>query len=234
MDRSEQSAYVARFQRTAAALLVVAGAGSIAGWWILADEGLLHAHRAVVLALFTLVFAPVTMGIGAARLIRGLSSEWVALAVDADGIYFGAQPLEKPRRFSWDEVSALVLFARRGEFVQGTVRCVGVRLHPCAPGSPENYLSDLDRTLARSDLSGRERAELNALRQFDRVAAVSFHTEVRGWWRRPSRLRAAMRAHAPGVPIIEARANRYYELVGWRAGRERLRELTESTESSPW
>ncbi|MBC6458822.1 hypothetical protein [Actinomadura sp. HBU206391] len=130
-------------------------------------------------------------------------------------------------------MSALVLFARRGEFIRGTVRCVGVRLHPSAPDSPERYLSDLALTLDRSDLSGRQRAELNELRRFDLEAAVSFHTEARGWWRRPSRLRAAMRAHAPGVPVIRAHYDGYYDLVGWRAGRERLRELAASMDSSP-
>jgi hypothetical protein len=234
VETSEQSAYVARFQRTAAVLLIAAGFGLVAGCWTLAQAGLFHGHRAVALGLFTLILAPITIGIGATRLIRGLTSDWVALAVDVNGIYFGAQAREEPRWFSWDEVSALVLFARRSEFVQGTVRCVGVRLHPCAPDSPETYLRDLARTRARSDLPARERAELDELRDFALEAAVSFHTEARGWWRRPSRLRAAMRAHVPGVPIIEARSESYYELVGWRAGRDRLREPAKSTETSPW
>ncbi|WP_345474424.1 hypothetical protein [Actinoallomurus oryzae] len=29
-----------------------------------------------------------------------------------------------------------------------------------------------------------------------------------------------MRAHAPGVPIVEKRSDAYHDLVGWRAGRD--------------
>ena len=88
----------------------------------------------------------------------------------------------------------------------------------------------MDRHLAGSDLSPREREELNRLRDFDMENAVSFHIEVRGWRRRPNQLRKAMRTHAPGVPIIRRRSADYHDLVGWRAGRD----LTERATSTMW
>jgi hypothetical protein len=227
---AEQPTYVARFRRTLVALLLLSGPASVAAVWALADVGVVSHHQGVVLGLLVTLPALVMTGIGIGRLVRGLSSEWVALAIDAEGIYFGAQPREEPRRFSWDEISALVFFARRTEFVQGTVKCVGVRLHPCTAGSPERYLQDMDRLLAGSELSPREREELNRLRDFDRENAVSFHIEVRGWRRRPAQLRKAMRTHAPGVPIIRRRSADYHDLVGWRAGWE----LTERVASTTW
>jgi hypothetical protein len=227
---AEQPSYVARFPRTVVVLMLLAGPASVAVVWTLVDIGALTHHQGAVLGFVVAIPALVMMGIGIGRLVRGLSSDWVALAIDAEGIYFGAQPREEPRRFSWDEISALVFFARRTEFIQGTVKCVGVRLHPCTADSPERYLQDMDRLLGGSDLSPREREELNRLRDFDMENAVSFHIEVRGWRRRPAQLRKAMRTHAPGVPIIRRRSADYHDLVGWRAGRD----LTERTTSTMW
>jgi hypothetical protein len=227
---AEHPTYVARFRRTVVGALLLSGPASVAVVWALAELRVLTRHQGAVLGFLVVIPALVTMGIGIGRLVRGLTSEWVALAIDTEGIYFGAQPREEPRRFSWDEISALVFFARRTEFVQGTVKCVGVRLHPCTAGSPERYLHDVDRLLGGSDLSPREREELNRLRDFDKEIAVSFHTEVRGWRRRPAQLRKAMRTHAPGVPIIRRTSADYHDLVGWRAGRH----LTERATSTTW
>jgi hypothetical protein len=227
---AEHPSYVARFRRTLVVAMLLSGPASVAVIWALADLRVLTHHQGVVLGLLVTIPALATMGIGVGRLVRGLSSDWVALAIDAEGIYFGAQPREEPRRFSWDEISALVFFARRSEFVQGTVKCVGVRLHPCTAGSPERYLQDVDRLLAGSDLSPREREELNRSRDFDKENAVSFHIEVRGWRRRPAQLRRAMRTHAPGVPIIRRRSVDYHDLVAWRAGRD----LTERATPTMW
>ncbi|GLY82329.1 hypothetical protein [Actinoallomurus iriomotensis] len=220
VDSSGSPPYVARFQRTAIALMILFGPGSAVVISVLTGVGVITVRQGVLLGLVVSIPALVTMGLGVARLFRSLRSGGVALAIDAHGIYFGAQPLDAPRRFSWDEISAIVLFSRRTEFVQGTVRCVGVRLHPCAAGSPERHLRDLDQALADSRLSAREREELNRLRDFDLETAVSFHIEVRGWRRRPAQLRKAMRRHAPGVPVIERRSDAYHELVGWRAARD--------------
>ena len=229
MALGEHPSYVARFPRTLVVALLLSGPALVAVIWALAELRVLTRHQGVVLGFLVVIPALVTMGIGIGRLVRGLTSGWVALAIDAEGIYFGAQPREEPRRFSWDEISALVVFTRRTEFVQGTVKCVGVRLHP-STACPERYLQDVDRLLGGSDLSPREREELNRLRDFDKENAVSFHTEVRGWRRRPAQLGKAMRTHAPGVPIIRRTSADYHDLVGWRAGRH----LTERATSTTW
>jgi hypothetical protein len=218
--------YVARFRRWVIALMILAGPGLPAGAGALVWAGVLTRHQGGVLGLLLTIPALVIAGFGVARLVRAWSSGWAALTIDAEGIGFGTQANERPRRFAWDEISALVLFSRRTEFVRGTVRCVGIRLHPAASGSPEHYLRSLERALAGSTLSPREREELNRFRDVDLEAAVSFHIEARGWRRRPARLRKAMRTHAPGVPILQRTSADYHDLVGWRAGRDLVEQGT--------
>jgi hypothetical protein len=221
--------YVARYRRWVIAVMLLAGPGLPAGAEVLVRAGTLTRHQGVVLGLALTIPGLATMGFGFARLLRAWGSGWIALTVDAEGIGFGAQGRERPRRFAWDEISALVLFSRRTEFVHGTVRCVGVRLHPCAPDSPERRL----RAVERSPLTPREREELNRLRDVDLEAAVSHHVEVRGWRRRPADLRRAMRAHAPGVPILERTSADYYDLVAWRAAGD-LAERGAAWDTSSW
>jgi hypothetical protein len=60
--------------------------------------------------------------------------------------------------------------------------------------------------------------------------AVSAHTEVRGWACHHHRLRTAVRAHAPGVPVLGFTADSHYDLAGWRADQERLRAIVEDAE----
>jgi hypothetical protein len=237
-DGSAPAPYVVRYWRLppilliAAALLVfVMGLRWMAG---AVRDG--HPDRVpppMALAVASIVAAAV----GARRLVRGRSTGRVAFAVDADGIFLVASP-DGPRRFGWDEVSALVLFSRRTEFVQGTVRCVGVRLHPTAPGSPERHLAELKEAVSRHDLP---LDVWERLRRLDRgpsgdelELAVSFHAEVRGWRYDPFRLTEAMRAHAPGVPVVREPSERYYDLVGWRAAQEELRRILEDAELRHW
>jgi len=228
MDSPEP--YVARYRRWAIALMILAGPGLPAGAAALAAAGMVTRHHGVVLGLALTIPGLATMGLGAARLLRAWGSGWIALTVDAEGIGFGAQGNERPRRYAWDEISALVLFSRRTEFVRGTVRCVGVRLHPCAADSPERRLREVER----SPLTPREREELNRLRDIDMEAAVSHHVEVRGWRRRSADLRRAMRAHAPGVPILERSSADYYDLVAWRAAGHGAERNAAMWDTSPW
>lgn len=39
-----------------------------------------------------------------------------------------------------------------------------------------------------------------------------------------------MQAHAPGVPVISFTADHYYDLVGWRADQEKLRQIRKDAE----
>jgi hypothetical protein len=231
--------YVARFQRVGPAALTLAGAALLAGSPVGIADALHRGHPARVPELFAVAIVSVAMiGVGVGRLVRGRSSGWIAFAIDADGVYFGAQRHEEPRRFTWDEVSAFVIFSRRTEFARGAVRCLGVRVHPAAAGSPESYLAELSRALDRPELELHEWERLRALGarlSGNRIeAAVSFHIEARGWGYTRSRLKEAMLAHAPGVPIISAPADSYYDLVGWRADQARLREVLENAELRHW
>jgi hypothetical protein len=136
-------------------------------------------------------------------------------------------------------VSAVVLFSRRTEFVHGAVKCVGVRLHPGAPESPERHIAELKRARSREDLTDEERAQLGRLPsrppELDmEMMAVSFHAEARSWRFTGARIKEAVRAQAPGVPVVERHADRYYALVGWRADREKVRRVTESAELRRW
>jgi hypothetical protein len=236
---SASTSYVARFQRVSPVALTLAGAALLAGSPVGIADALHRGRPARVPELFAVAIVSVAMiGVGVGRLVRGRGSGWIAFAIDADGVYFGAQRQEEPRRFAWDEVSALVIFSRRTEFARGTVRCLGVRLHPAAPGSPENHLAELGRALRRTDLELHEWERLRALnagpseRQIE--AAVSFHIEARGWGYTRSHLKDAMLAHAPGVPVITATADGYYDLVGWRADQDELREVLENAELRHW
>ncbi|GAA0352066.1 hypothetical protein NE235_32555 [Actinoallomurus spadix] len=237
-DASAPAPYVVRFRRLPPVLMVVTGAllcGKAIRW--IADA--LHGgHPDRVPPPLALAVASVLLtAAGAVRLARARRFNGVAFAVDAYGITLAASR-DGARRFVWDEVSALVLFSRRTEFVQGTVRCVGLRLHPTAPGSPERHLAELDEAVSRHDLP------LDAwdrLRRLDRrpsgeelVLAVSVHAEARGWRYHPARLARAMRAHAPGVPVAREPSERYYDLVGWRADQEELRRILEDAELRPW
>ncbi len=223
--------YVARFHRVGPLLMIASGVAAPAAiLWATAHRRPAHPLAYVVYGF--VAFAVLT-GLGVARLSRGIRNRWIALSVDRDAITFGS-PSGKPTRLAWDEVSALVLFSRRTEFIQGTVRCVGVRLHPCAAESPESHLAELRRARSRAGLTDEERALLAGLPDgppgFDKEMAVSVHVEAHGWGYTRARLREAVRAYAPGVPVVERQAGSYYGLVGWRADREKVREITENAE----
>jgi hypothetical protein len=231
--------YVARFQRMGPAVMVLAGTALVAGSLTGMSDAVHRGHHGRAPQLFAVAIVSVAMiGAGVTRLLRGRSSGWIAFAVDTEGVHFGAQRHEEPRRFAWDEVSALVIFSRRTEFARGTVRCLGVRLHPAAPGSPENHLAELGRALRRTDLELHEWKRLRALNagpsEHQIEVAVSFHIEARGWGYTRSRLKDAMLAHAPGVPVITATADGYYDLVGWRADQDELREVLENADLRHW
>jgi hypothetical protein len=183
------------------------------------------------------VAAILLAAVGAVRLARARRAGGVALAIEADGVFLDASP-DGARRFSWDEVSALVLFSRRTELVHGTVRCVGVRLHPMAPGSPERHLAELAEAMSRLDLpldAWERLSRLDRSPSRDRLElAVSFHAEARGWGYHRARLEEAMRAHAPGVPVVRAPSERYYDLVGWRAGQQELGRILEDVALRDW
>ncbi len=223
--------YVARFRRIRPALRIATGGA------VLVTSSARGRLAPFPLTALAMTAAIALIGAGVMRLTRGHRRGWVALTVDSDGIYFAATPPDgEARRFTWDEVSALVLFSRRTELLQGAIDCVGVRLHPTADGSPEHHLARLERTLSQVDL---ELHVWEQLRELDAgpspsqlETAVSAHTEVRGW--ACHRLREAVRAHAPGVPVLEFAADSYYDLVGWRADQERLRAIVEDAELRRW
>lgn len=177
--------------------------------------------------------------VGAVRLVRARRKGWTALVVGSSGIYFASTvPDGEPRRFAWDEVGTLVLFSRRTEFLHGMVKCIGVRLHPTATDSPERHLALLGQTLAQVDLELHVWEQLRKLdsgpSESQLETAVSFHTEARGWRLHRSRLIEAMQAHAAGVPIIEFTADSYYDLVGWRADQNKLREILDDAQLRRW
>ncbi|MCO5969859.1 hypothetical protein [Actinoallomurus soli] len=235
---SAPAPYVVRFRRLPPVLMVAAGAllcGKAIRWIAGAAHG---GHPERIPPPLALAVASILLtAAGAVRLARARRTGGIAFAVDADGIFMVASP-DGARRFPWDEVSALVLFSRRTEFIQGTVRCVGLRLHPTAPGSPERHLAEFDQAVSRHDLP------LDAwdrIRRLDRrpsreglVLAVSVHAETRGWRYRATPLARAMRAHAPGVPVVHEPTERYHDLVGWRADQEELRRILEDAELRPW
>jgi hypothetical protein len=235
-DRRTPVTYVARFQRLGPVLMIVLGiAIPIGVVWVL--RGRNTGASGFVYALFGLLAFLALTGLGLARLGRGKRNGWIALSIDNDGISFGPRS-GGPVRFSWDDVSAFVVFSRRTDFLRGVVKCIGVRLHPCAPDSPESYLAELRRTRSRPDLTDEERARLGAIPdrppELDLEMAVSFHIEARGWGFTRARLKEAVRAHAPAVPIAEYPADRYWSLVGWRADRERLQQVRENAELRGW
>ncbi|GAB3969877.1 hypothetical protein GCM10029978_042110 [Actinoallomurus acanthiterrae] len=230
--------YVVRYRRLPPSLTIVVAA-VVCGLSVLWIRGAVRAAQPdrVPPPLGLAVASVVLAAVGGARLARGRRTGWIAFAVDADGIFLVASP-DGARRFGWDEVSALVLFSRRTEFVEGTVRCVGVRLHPMAPGSPERHLAELEEAVSRHDLP---LDVWERLRRLDRgpseaglELAVSFHAEARGWQYRTSSLTEAMRVHAPGVPVVREPSERYYDLVGWRADQEELRQALEDAELRHW
>ena len=170
------------------------------------------------------------IGIGAGRIMMGHRKGWVAFTIDDNGIYFAkTQPEGEASFFAWDQVSAIVLFSRRTEFLRGAVSCIGVRLHPVATDSPEQHLARLAQESSRPDLElhvWEQLRELNAGPSGSELEyAVSCHTEARSWGCRSSPLKHAIRIHAPGVPVIRFSAHHYYDLVGWRADQDRLRNL---------
>lgn len=232
--------YTARFSRVWPVSMILGGTAilavsSIAVARATQSRRLSHVPPPAVL-FFTSVLVAV---LGAVRLVQARRKGWTALTVDAAGIYFATTaPDGKPRRFAWDEVSTLVLFARRTEFLHGTVECIGVRLHPTAADSPERHLALLEQTLSQVDLELHVWEELRKLNfgpsESQLETAVSFHTETRGWRFHSSRLAEATQAHAPGVPVIGFTADRYYDLVSWRADHEKLREILNDAQLRRW
>ncbi|GAA4609728.1 hypothetical protein GCM10023195_39440 [Actinoallomurus liliacearum] len=237
-DEPAPTPYVARYRRVPPILMIVAGAfafGKAIRWIAGAAHG---GHPDRVPPPMALAVASILLtAAGAVRLARARRTGGIAFAVDADGIFLAASR-DGGRRFAWDEVSALVLFSRRTDFVHGAVRCVGLRVHPTAPGSPERHLAELDEAVSRHDLPLGVWARL---RRLDRrptreglVLAVSFHAEARGWRYHSARLARAMRAHAPGVPVVREPSERYYDLVGWRADQDELRRILQDAELGHW
>ncbi|MEV0402082.1 hypothetical protein [Actinoallomurus sp. NPDC050550] len=235
---SASAPYVVRFRRLRPVLMIAVGVLGLA-ISVRMIAGVVRAGQPnrVPTRLGLAAASVVLAAVGGARLARGRRTGWIAFAVDADGIFLVASP-DGARRFGWDEVSALVLFSRRTEFVEGTVRCVGVRLHPMAPGSPERHLAELTEAVSRHDLP---LDVWERLRRLDRgpseaglELAVSFHAEARGWRYRTASLTEATRIHAPGVPVVREPSERYYDLVGWRADQEELRQALEDAELRHW
>lgn len=234
-DPSVPPPYITRFQRLRPALTIAVGGLALvmsSVWIARAVHGGRPAHVPPPLAVAVAMIAMVAFGV--VRLVRGHLRGWIAFAVDADGIFFGAQSHGMARRFSWEEVNALVLFSRRTEFLQGSVECIGVRLHPTLADSPERYLARRKQLLAQPDLELHVWEQLRKLdngpSESQLEAAVSFHAEARDWGFSKPRLCEAMRAHAPGVPVLSFTADSYYDLVGWRADQEKLREVLEEAE----
>ncbi|GAA2628724.1 hypothetical protein GCM10010411_77640 [Actinomadura fulvescens] len=64
--------------------------------------------------------------------------------------------------------------------------------------------------------------------------AVSCHVEAKGWRFKPKELRHALATYAPGVPVAVYSEQAYWDLVGWRVGREKLAEILESAELRHW
>lgn len=222
-------AYVARYQRLGPILMIVGGVAiPVGSLWVMAGRPL--AASGFVYAAFNPLIFVALIGLGGAQLGRGWKNGWVALSIDRDGISFGAQGHV---RISWDDISALVLFARRTDFVRGTVKCVGVRLHPCATKSPEAYAADLKQVRSRPDLTFAERARLDKM-ALSLEMAVSVHAEARGWGFTRSRIKDAIHTYAPGVPVVECDSSEYYQLVGWRADQEELRQIVENAELRHW
>ncbi|GAA4610411.1 hypothetical protein GCM10023195_42710 [Actinoallomurus liliacearum] len=237
--------YVERFRRFGPIASVAAGGVAI----VLSSLWLVQAARGAHLddgppALALLCTALGMVGFGTVRLARGHSKGRVAFSIDADGVYFadcvypGSEPDGQARRIPWDEINALILFSRRTEFLRGAVECVGVRLNSSVAGSPEDHFARLKQILAKPDM---ELHVWEQLRELDRdlpearmKTAVSFHTEVHGWSYRHSSVLEAVRAHAPGVPVISFPADDYYHLVGWRADQEKLWQILQDAELRRW
>ncbi|MCO5973284.1 hypothetical protein [Actinoallomurus soli] len=237
--------YIERFGRLGPTVSIAVGGVAIVSasiWLVLAAHSARLGDGPPALALLLAGIGMV--GFGLMRFARGRSKHWIAFAIDANGVYFahcvhpGSEPDGLARRIPWDEINALILFSRRTEFLRGTVECVGVRLNPSVAGSPEDHFARLRQILSRPDI---ELHVWEQLRELDgdlpearMKTAVSLHTEVRGWSYRRSRVMEAVRAHAPGVPVIGFTADDYYHLVGWRAGQEKLRELLQDAELRRW
>ncbi|MFG2000220.1 hypothetical protein ACGFNU_13815 [Spirillospora sp. NPDC048911] len=226
--------YVARFQRSHAVLLILFGLAPLFWLLFLVMDERDHGGQFVV-SLFLLVsMTPTLIIMAIIHVRRSRKSGGIALRVDEAGVYFGANGDSGPRFCPWDQVSAVVLFARRTFILQGMVRCVGLRLHPYSPESPERYLEKLYRALERQDLEDSERADVRRL--IDKLAhgqlemAVSWHVEARGWQYWADGLRSALTAHAPGVPVAVFSEGSHWDLVGWQLGREKLAEILETAE----
>lgn len=232
--------YAARFSHVLPISMVLGGMAIFAVSAIAVARAAQGGRLGHVPAPAVLFVASVVVAVlGAVRLVRASRKGWTALLIDSAGISFATTvPDGEPRRFSWDEVRTLVLFARRTEFLHGTVECIGVCLRPTATDSPERHLALLDRTLSQVDLELHVWEQLRKLdsgpTESQLETAVSFHTEARGWRFRSSRLKEATRAYAAGVPVMEFTADSYYDLVGWRADQDKLREILNDAELRRW
>lgn len=230
--------YVAKFGRTHPIVLIASSLVPPLWLLFLAIDPHDHGGQFVVPLLLLFSATPTLIVMANIYIGRARRSAGHALRVDADGVYFGAHREFGPRLFPWDEVSALVLFTRRTLVLRGIVRCIGLRLHPYSPDSPERYLADLHEALGGEGLEEAERADIrrliDQLSQGQLEMAVSCHVEARGWRYRSDELLHAFETHAPGVPVAVYSDKAYWDLVGWSAGRDKLAEILESVELRKW
>ncbi|KAB2345936.1 hypothetical protein [Actinomadura rudentiformis] len=231
-------AYAAKFGRTHPTLLIGFSLAPPLWLLLLAIDPHDHGGQFVVALLLLFSATPALIVMAIVYIRRARRSAGYALRVDADGVYFGAHEEAEPRLFTWDEVSALVLFTRRTLVLRGIVRCVGLRLHPYSQDSPERHLADLREAQQREDLEEAERADIqrliDQLSQGQLEMAVSCHAEARGWRYRSDALRRSFETHAPGVPVAVYSDKAYWDLVGWRAGRDKLAGILETVELRKW
>ncbi|WP_306359279.1 hypothetical protein [Nocardia sp. CC227C] len=142
----------------------------------------------VALQVITIVF----FGGGGVFMAAGMASRELALRVDDDGITLGGPPLRRKDTtvsVPWSDIAAVVLFRQRVSH-GASMRYIGVRRHEGLPPLPR-----------AQGMAAKAAPRLIPHIPPDVIAASR---PISGWRLDEDRLAAAVRQHAPHVPIVDA------------------------------
>ena len=185
----------------------------LALWTGLACMIAIRATRPSIPAATALGFGEIGLLAACAVEIWRAARREIVFAVSQDGVYFGPShgrngQLAEP--VSWDKISAIELFTERAPVrgVRSSHRCVGVRMlddgeherGPAGAAGPRPPANRGDGSLLEADRIGPP---------LDRGEAAGVRLAYRrmsGWRVNRTKLVAAVRQHAPEVPVIGERA----------------------------
>lgn len=160
--------------------------------------------------------AAIALGLGEIGLLAACAVEiWraarqeIVFAVSQDGVYFGSGPFrdgQLAEAVPWEQIGAVELFTEKAPVrgIRSSYRCVGVRMlddrqpgrHGGAAGSPPHG--------SRADGSVLEAHRTGHSPDGGQAGAVRLaYRRMSGWRVNRGRLAAAVREHAPWVPVID-------------------------------